>query len=271
MKLGILSDLHVDLNDRGKRRIIPGLCSILREERVQVLLIAGDLANNYQITLQTLYEIEQLSGVQCLFVPGNHDIWNLKYPDQSAWDIYQALQAFPGNLARGPHHLSKDWVVIGDIGWYDYSFGHPRFTVEEFDNMEFNEMLWQDKLFARWDRPTIEVSNYFYTKLKRQLEEHQDKQIIFLTHVVPHVQFIVHSAYEMWHYFNGFLGSKAYGELVTQYPVQYAVFGHVHYRKRKEIDGITFICNSFGYTREWYHEDPVEELRRAFTTIEIDC
>lgn len=270
MKLGILSDLHIDLNDRGKRRIIPGLCELLQQERVRMLLLAGDLANNYQITLQSLYEIEQQSGVPCLFVPGNHDIWNLKYRDRTTWDIYQALQAFPGNLARGPYHLSKEWVVIGDIGWYDYSFGHPRFTVEEFDRMEFNEMLWQDKLFASWDRPAIEVSNYFYGKLRHQLEENRKKKIICMTHIVPHEQFIVHSPHEMWGYFNGFLGSKAYGELLTQYPVHYAVFGHVHYRKRRVIDGITYICNSLGYTREWYHDDPVQELRRAFTTIEID-
>lgn len=233
------------------------------------MLIAGDLANNYEVVLETLYEIERLSRAKCLFVPGNHDIWTLKHQDKSSWEIYQALQTFSGNLTREPFHLNEEWVVIGEMGWYDYSFGSSRFTVQEFDEMEHNEMLWQDKFFAQWGRPTREVCQYFYHKMQRQLDEFADKKIITLTHVVPHPDFIVQSTQEMWQYFNAFLGSKAYGELFLHYPVKYAVFGHVHYRQRRVYGETTFICNSLGYNREWYQEDPAEEVARAFVTIEI--
>ncbi len=270
MKIGILSDLHVDVNYRKDKNIISNLCRIIEKNQTDILMIAGDVSNNYQVTLDTLNEIEKITGVRCLFVPGNHDIWNIKYPEKTAWDIYSELQSFSGNLSREPFKLNNDWIVIGDLGWYDYSFGNPKFTQKEFDEMEFEGRLWQDKICAKWGRSTIEVHHYFYKKLKLQLEEHKDKNIILLTHAVPHKDFTVKYPSPIWPYFNAFLGSKEYGELVFDYSVKYAIFGHVHYRTKKIINETTFICNCLGYTKEWRHSDnSFEEINRAFEVIEI--
>lgn len=270
MKIGIMSDLHVDLNNNGKEEVIKCLCRIMREHKVEKMLIAGDIANNYLVTLDTLTDIENRTGATCLFVPGNHDLWNTKHQEKNAWQIYQALQAFPGNLSREPHILNDEWVVIGDAGWYDFSLGAENFSETDFENMEYNGMLWTDKVFVHWNRPTREVAQFFYDKLKAQLEMYSEKQIIFLTHVIPHAEFTVKGYKEFWGYFNAFLGSSAYGELVMNYPVQYVVFGHVHHRRKKVINGKTFICNSLGYTREWYNPtNPYEEIMQIFTTIEI--
>lgn len=270
MKIGILSDLHVDINSQREKNLLLDLCNLIITKRIELMIIPGDISNDYQLTLQILHQLEELTGVNCLFVPGNHDLWNVKHPDKSTWAIYHQLLSFPRNLARAPYQINEDWVVIGDAGWYDYSFGHPEVSLEAFDQMEYKERLWMDKVFIRWDRPIREVHRFFYAKLEKLLKEYQNKKIIFLTHVVPHVDFTVKYPSELWNYFNGFLGSKEYGQLISTFSVKYAIFGHVHYRMEKLINQTIFICNSLGYIREWrYAKNSSDELTNALKTINI--
>ena len=98
MKIGILSDIHVDIGHKSPDGVLEGLTLAIKENAVDIMVIAGDIANDYQLGLQALNFIEDATGVACLFVPGNHDIWNEKHPDKTSWDTYEALQKFPRNL-----------------------------------------------------------------------------------------------------------------------------------------------------------------------------
>lgn len=146
MKIGILSDIHVDLEGSDPQRLLQGIVAAIKEHNVAIMIIAGDVANDFEVTLRFLHQLEAAAGVRCLFVPGNHDIWNEKHPDKTAWQTYHGLAKFTGNLVRGPVELTDQWVAIGDLGWYDYSFGSPDYTIAEYDRMEINGRLWQDKI-----------------------------------------------------------------------------------------------------------------------------
>ena len=271
VKIGILSDIHVDLEHDDPRRVLDPLADEILRRQVDLMIIAGDVANDYRLTLESLARIEHRSGVRCLFVPGNHDIWNEKHPDQDAWRIYEALKAFPGNLANGAVTLDNDWVVIGDLGWYDYSFGSRRYSEEEFDRMQIGSRLWQDKIKAIWQAPTLEMHRYFRAKLQKQLEAHRGRDIILVTHVLPVRDFAVFDLGPMWEYLNAFLGSRQYGELALEFGVAYSISGHVHYRREVRHEGTTFICNCLNYLSQWQgNRDPAVEIARAFKAIEID-
>ena len=271
MKLGILSDIHVDLEDSDPQKLLHGFVEAIKISQVEVMIIAGDVANDFEITLRFLAQLEAASGVRCLFVPGNHDIWNEKHPDKTAWETYEGLMAFGGNLAREPVELTDQWVVIGDLGWYDYSLGSPDCTVAEYDRMQIHGRLWQDKIKAVWGRSTIEMHQYFYDKLEKQLERYQDKHIILVTHVLPIIDFSVQPPDRLWQYLNAFLGSRQYGELALKYNVRYSISGHVHYRRQVQYENTTFICNCLNYASQWIdNDDPVVEVQRAFKTIEIN-
>ncbi len=271
MKLGILSDLHVDLENNEPAKILSGLVAAVKENMVETMIIAGDVANDYEITLGFLRDFENASSVRCLFVPGNHDIWNEKHPEKNAWNTYQALQSFAGNLANGPVTLSDDWIVIGDLGWYDYSFGSPQYTTSEFDRMKIKGRLWQDKVKAVWGKSTIEMHDFFYNKLEQQLNACKNKRIIFVTHVLPILDFTVQPPDRMWKYLNAFLGSKQYGRLALKYSVAYSISGHVHYRRQIQHENTTFICNCLNYPSQWVaNDDPIVEIQRTFKTIEIN-
>jgi putative phosphoesterase len=215
--------------------------------------------------------IRSRAQCRCLFVPGNHDIWVDQHPGMDSLQIYSALQEMPDNLSSGPVSLTGDWLAIGDLGWYDYSFGASNYSKEDFDRMRFGERVWQDSIKAVWNISTVQQHRIFYDKLKAQLEEHSDKRIIFITHVLPIVDFTVRNRNEMWNYLNAFLGSKEYGDLVCQHSnVEYCISGHVHFRKRATIGKTEFICNCLGYTDEWKTgSDPFVEVPAAMTTLEI--
>jgi putative phosphoesterase len=271
VKIGILSDLHVDLEDSDPSKILQGFVEAVEENKVEVVVIAGDVANDYEMTLEFLQDLENVSGVRCLFVPGNHDIWNEAHPDKTAWDIYQVLEKFPGNLARGPATLTDQWVAIGDLGWYDYSFGSREYTIAEFDRMQIDARLWQDKIKAVWGKSTLEMHQYFYRKLEKQLDAYKNKKIILVTHVLPLQEFTVQPPNHMWNYLNAFLGSRQYGELALKYAAAYSICGHVHYRRQIRRENTIFICNCLNYPSQWVdNDDPVVEVKKAFKTIEIN-
>ncbi len=270
MKIGILSDIHVDINFTADDSVVDGLSAAIVNHRLDRMIIAGDVASDYELTLSTLTEIETKSGVPCLFVPGNHDVWNEHHPSMTAWEIYDQLKTFSGNLANGPQLLGENSVVIGDLGWYDYAFGDPEFSIEDFDRMEIDGRLWQDKVMAVWDRPTREMHRYFLNKLETQLETHRHRQIILVLHVLPIRFFTVRPPDRMWGYLNAFLGSPAYGKLALKYDVPYVICGHVHYRRQTRIHQTTFICNCLNYRNQWYKQSAAEEIADTLKIIEVD-
>jgi putative phosphoesterase len=277
MQIGILSDIHVDLN--GGRPVIEALLAVIRRRGVETMIIAGDVSSDYRLTLETLDRLQDSSGIPVLFVPGNHDIWNEAHPDITAWQAYDALEQFPGNLTRGCREIADNWTIIGDLGWYDYAFGGSRYSREDFDRMQFGERVWQDRTKAIWDRHTLEVHRIFYERLDRQLSkavastsfDSGSPKIVLVTHVLPRREFTVQRPDPEWIYLNAFLGSPEYGELAIEYGVRYSICGHVHYRKQVTVDGTHFICNCLGYTEEWkWSRDPQIEIDRAFLTLELD-
>lgn len=270
MKIGILSDIHVDINLTGGSPVVDGLKSAIVKNHLDKMIIAGDIASDYELTLSTLADIESATGTACLFVPGNHDIWNEKHPSMTAWETYAKLKSFHGNLANGPQLLSENWVTIGDIGWYDYAFGSSEYSTKAFDRMKIDNRLWQDKVMAIWEKPTQEIHHYFLNKLETQLKENRRRNVILVIHVLPLRFFTVRPPDHTWRYLNAFLGSPDYGELALKYDVRYVICGHVHYRKQTRINQTEFICNCLNYHNQWIKKDPAEEIAETMKIIEID-
>ena len=81
MKTVVLSDIHVDIN--REHPVAQEFARYIKEQGARLAIIAGDVSESQQETLDTLNTIEQLSGARVLFVPGNHDLWGPKGdPDQ---------------------------------------------------------------------------------------------------------------------------------------------------------------------------------------------
>jgi hypothetical protein len=156
------------------------------------------------------------------------------------------------------------------MGWYDFRFGHPRYSAEDFERMRFGERLWQDKLNALWDRPTREVHRGFLEDLERQLTAARGRRLLLATHVVPLEAFTVRPPDAPWEYLNAFLGSPEYGELAVRHGVEVAVCGHVHYRREAWVGRTRFLTSCLGYAHEW--PDPLDlpgEVERSLAVLEL--
>jgi putative phosphoesterase len=271
MKIGLISDIHVDINMIDGKEVVSELLSVeVRRVGLDILVIAGDISNDYRLSLATVDRLSAESGAHVLFVPGNHDIWNERYPGYTAWDTYGALLAHPSNLAKGPVFLDGNWAIVGDLGWYDYSYGDLSFTLEDFDRMCYGERTWQDKLYSIWGKSTLEVHAMFLERLVAALDAVRGKNILLATHMVQVPEFTVFPADSMWKYFNAFLGSPEYGALCRERGVALAVCGHVHYRRKVRKGGTEFVCPCLGYTTEWTAPaDPAAEIAKTLVVYEL--
>lgn len=275
MKIGLISDLHIDINENYP--VLEETAKAAAEKEADVLVIAGDISETPEKTLSAMKKLRELCSCPVYYVPGNHDMWNKNCPDAKTEDIYQAYCEDDYCLSGKHIVLEKDGTKIaltGDIGWYDYSLASPEHTKEELDGMSIGGRTWQDKFFNEWSADNQHQMTVSLNGLEEQLKACGDLPILAVTHMLPEEDFCVPVTQKDWGFFNAFLGSKAIHELYKKYPVRYAVCGHVHYRKQVDRDGIMQICPCLGYHTEWplykLGDDSMERhVREALSILEV--
>ncbi|WP_313894596.1 metallophosphoesterase [Psychrobacillus sp.] len=272
MKIGVLSDIHIDGNAEmlsEGQKYVEIVAERARLEKVELLLIAGDISNDYITSLTFLHGLEEACACKVLFVPGNHDYWSKENGITDTKLIYEKFKKDSTSILENPYIVNDEWAVVGNSGWYDHSFGDSKFSKEEFAQMTYKERTWQDHYFVDWQMTNPEAHRWFYDKIEKDLQAVEGKNIILMTHIVTHPEFIVPMPNEMFEYFNAFIGSDEYDDLYRKYNIKVSVMGHVHYRKSLELNDITYICACLGNSNEWRTSDPVKELEASFVTLTI--
>ncbi len=258
MKIGLISDLHIDINKDFP--VLELTAAEAERQNADVLVIAGDISETQEQTLQAMETLQTLCDFPVYYVPGNHDMWNKNCPERTTEEIDRIYKEDPRCLS-GKHLILEDdgkkLALIGDVGWYDYSMAAPEYTKEQLDAMIMDGRTWQDKLFNQWTEDNPKQMKRCLEQLEKQLRACGDLPILAVTHMLPVADFCVPETPGglKWGFFNAFLGSTAIESLYTKYPVKYAVCGHVHYRSQVQKDGIRHICPCLGYHTEWplYH------------------
>jgi len=266
MKIGLISDLHVDESPDGV--IIAALADSAKQHGAELLLIPGDFTGSWRTSLDAINRIEDTSGLRVLFVPGNHDLWNKMRPEETPELAQEKLAAHPGCLS-GRTVTIQGWNFVGETGWYDETLTEGRYTAPDIARMNFGGRTWQDSLFTRWTVPMLEKTEAYLKALETRLAGLDPRLTITLTHVIPRLEFSVQPPEGIWTYFNGLLGSARYGSMLVKAGVRAAVFGHVHYRKRLVADGVEWICPCLGTPDEWTSKDAATEVNAAFTLLEL--
>lgn len=267
MRIAVLSDIHEGINRKKTQTdLMVLLHKWMTTHMPDVFIIGGDMTAGPEKSLALLNQLQQhFPGTKFLFVHGNHDIYH-----EDARAACEILLQFPGNLGNGPVALNDDWVVVGDGGWYDYSFGIPEFTEEQFSNGTYNDFTWPDKTYAHWPGSDREETDQYISKLENWLSEYRGKNIILVTHFVPFPKFLLYKDDPNWDFFNAMFGSARFGELALKYEVKKYIFGHIHIRYHEQIGGIEMICNPLGYyPHEWSHPTAEEEIFSTIKIIEI--
>jgi putative phosphoesterase len=271
MKLLYLSDLHLDINSHIKNEILlPKLISFLNKKEYDRLLIGGDISASPTKTADILHTVFENTKKPISFIPGNHDIYVLPHEEHTSWDSYDLLKENKHSLIDNPVEIG-DYVLIGDLGWYDYSFGPSSYSEFQFASQKSRHN--KDSKFARFGMKDPDILEMMIGKFKDLLDQYQDKKIILLNHFIPFKEYISYTSEDSWNFSNAYMGSSKLGDMFLQYEnIEYVLFGHTHFRHGvKELYNKKIICNPLGYVGEWSNIDNEleEELEKCAITITL--
>ena len=265
MRSAVISDIHVDINKDYK--VIEAISEYVHEHAIELILIAGDITNRVKDTIEVVAELERQSGAKVLYVPGNHDMWDEDKEYNNNDEIYQMFLEDEHCLCERYYETDKH-IIVGDVGWYDYTFGNQeKYSEEEFDKMSIGGRTFLDYRYNTWAQMNKKHSDDFVEKLQKLIHEHPEKDIVVMTHVLSHEAFLVPEDIGDWSYLNAFLGSKKLKDLCLENKVRYAICGHVHYRKNVDEEKTTWLCRCLNYHNEWLGEKDVKI--QVDETIEI--
>lgn len=268
MRIGMISDIHIDINKNID--IFGELEAAVYKKDVDILLIAGDICENSDKTLEFIRRFNENEHIMTYFVPGNHDMWDIggDFEKGDTNKVYEKYKSSPYCLSSHDLEINENWYAIGDIGWYDYSFGSPLFRFEEFESMSYEKRIWLDHVNADWGISNHELTQRMYTQLEQRLEKIKDKNIIMVTHMLTHPYFKVQRS-GTWDYFNAFLGSRSFKYLCDKYRVKISLMGHVHYRKACIDNNTLYVCSCLNYYSEWKEKDIKKQVEDALYTIDV--
>lgn len=271
MKIGVISDLHIDMNER---KLAPGasydrlLAELLYNNEVDLLLLAGDISSDYHDSLAFLDKMKRHRSSPIVFVPGNHDFWSIRNKEEDTREIYRIFREREESPVGRPLLLGDEWAVVGNPGWYDYGFAdNKRYTLEQFEAKKLDVGGWNDRLYINWHQSDREVANEMLEEIHQDLDRVGERKVILMTHVVTHPLFTVPLPNRIYDYYNAFLGNKSYMRLYEQYPIEKSIMGHVHMRRTLRERGVTYYCACLGNARHWWTDDPYTEMAYTLETF----
>lgn len=266
MRIGVISDIHLDVNKHFP--VLESLCDFCNENHLDKIIIAGDFASDFSVVSYIIDYFNKNTRTKLHFVLGNHDLYICR--GKNSKQIYDALSRFKECLVNCPVDLGE-WVIIGDTGWYDYSYRDKFYTIEQIQKKSCGGMTWADKRYFQWGVEDIEVNNYFLNNLENLLMKYHRKKIIAVTHTVPFRDFVIYKKEEpVWNYFSAFIGSEKIGQLYEKYSVKVAVFGHTHFRFNEKRENMLCLCRPLGYYFEWKNPSDIQkEIQDAVYILEI--
>ncbi|WP_313469962.1 metallophosphoesterase, partial [Carnobacterium sp.] len=185
MKIGVLSDLHIDTNGKHlpeNETFATLLNNQIKKQQIDLFLIGGDISSDYRVSQAFLDELGQLSGIPILFVPGNHDYWSRNNGETDTKKIYDYFKSQPESILERPYIINDQWAVVGNSGWYDYGFA----DTNQYDDLDFQKMklrvgTWQDKRYCDWGESDQAVAQWMLEKMEEDLEKVGDRKVILMT------------------------------------------------------------------------------------------
>lgn len=276
VKIAFSSDNHFDVNRIDVNQIVMQQAQFLMKQKIDYYVDTGDTFNDFQQTLHYFETLQQLvkSQTKVYFVAGNHDMRRgVTYAE-----LNQDLSPLYLN-----HKMIKltgtNNVLIGNNGWYDYSFADQFLLKKQVSFRRWKDALWFDGMIAQPLSDPARMQNELVI-LRRQFQQirQQHQQAILATHFVPHQNYMIYSYDKpQWDMINAYLGSRHLEELLNEYRdvVKIVAFGHLHLRDPLQvIDNITYVHRPVGYHRgrrlnEWQSNDFMTEWRHTLTVITL--
>ncbi|MGX7108208.1 metallophosphoesterase [Facklamia miroungae] len=271
MRLGVISDLHVDLQeDSYQQSLIKLLAKECRKQGLTILIIAGDVANHYSLVYAFIEQLQKAIKIPLYFIPGNHDYWSDK---ENTWTIYDNYCKHPKCLMTKPLSLTKNWGLVGHSAWYNHAGNFGRHSEIFLEKGIYQGYKWSDKEKINWQISDRQVSKRFVKTIEKDLINLRKENYILITHFVTdfQLQILPDPNYQVdIDYFNAFISTDDLAYLYRKYPIRYSFMGHVHRRQTINISGRKYFQTSLGTPQEWEKDSVLSEnIYQALKVIEI--
>ena len=266
-KLYAISDLH--LANKSNRDALEELCSFPEDW----LILAGDIGESEE---HLRFALSVLSNrfARLLWVPGNHDLWTMPSKQEGSGFRGEAKYRRLVTICREfgvltPEDPYVQWRennliyrLVPMFLLYDYTFRPDEVATE--DALAWAEeagTVCSDEFLLHPDPfPSREAwceARCRYTE--ERLKSIQADRLILISHFPLHeelVQLRRIPRFSLW------CGTRRTADWHKRFPVEVAVYGHLHIRGTRIVDGVRFEEVSLGYPRQWQQENGIEPYLR---------
>lgn len=264
MRVGMISDLHIDYSRYQLAEWIRELDRVCQAQAVELLVLGGDITNDATQTIATVEQLQAELGLPVYFIPGNHDYWQDAKAPKDTWGIHERFRQHPQCLMHAPLRLSDQVTLVGHPLWYNHAiYDRDQFTPEQIERGRYKLSTWQDKRRMDWGLPDQAVSARFAQELVAQLDQVTTPEIWLVTHMVTHPLMTIPMPHRAFDFFNAYIATDALKPIYPIYPITLSVMGHVHIRHRLTEDGVTYVTNCLGYEKQWRTDSFAGEISDA--------
>ena len=269
MKIGAISDLHIDRHPKlNAQHYLDTLVDVVIKREIELLVIAGDISNDYRQVIQFINDLKEKLNIPILFVPGNHDLWS-DGTDKSSQEIFDIYTQQDACLIKQPYIIDDEWAIVGHTGWYDYAFANGKFSLEKLERGKHYGATWQDKVRMDCDMTDKALSLQAAQQVEADIERVGTRKMILVTHIVTHPAFVVPTPHRIFDFFNAYIGTKYFNYIYDSYNIQYSIMGHVHFRKTLTEKSVHYLCPCLGYQRQWRTDNISQEINHALMDFTI--
>ena len=283
MRLIVTSDLHY--NHARSRPLAEELITRINRERADALLVVGDTAVADGDPLERCLSLFSFDGPK-LFVAGNHELWTAGDDSHHLYthELPRRVRAAGWHWLEGAPFVAGDVAVVGNLGWYDYSFAQPELGIPRrfyehkvspgaaralgrfahlFDGRDDDISPMAVQLVARWNDGK-------FVKLHRSDEQFLEERLVQLSRDLDHVRGArrvlaavhhlpfrallppPHSA--QWDFAKAYLGSERIGQVLLRYAnVRDVICGHSHFAAEARVGHVRAVSLGSGYRAKTYH------------------
>lgn len=255
MSIYAISDLHL-ANNVNKEALIN-----LPEYKYDWIVLAGDIGETLEQLEFTLITLKSKFS-KIIWVPGNHDLWTFPLNSYSlkGEEKYKKMVSIcheygvltPEDEYPIYRNDGKEYCVVPIMTLYDYSF-------KPSDIERGKEIDWavesgvicadEDLLFSYPYKSISEWCNIRCQYTEKRLNEIQkDVPIIVINHyplLKELGKIYTFPRFSIW------CGTTQTEKWLDQFNIEVAIYGHLHIRSSKIINGVRHEEVSFGYPQDW--------------------
>lgn len=238
LRIFAVSDIHIDYEQN--RRWLLNLSAVDYTE--DILILAGDVTDIVPLCIEGFTALKKRFHT-VVFIPGNHDLWVNRNNKEDSIAQFHALNTMAADygILTAPRH-SEGLSIVPLLGWYDYSFGAPSALLKRH---------WLDYYACRWPETMDDaaITRYFISMNTAHLGI-TNTVVLTFSHFLPRIDLMPSIIPEAKRFIYPVLGTTALEDQIRRLKLRIHVYGHSHVNMLRDIDGIRYINNAYGYPDE---------------------